>query len=330
MFGSMDLVAGMKRRDFLGVLAGALAVGPIKARAQASMPVIGILVLGFPDPAGFLSVIREELAKLGYVDGRNCRFEVRSADGSVAKLAGLAAELVRLPVAVLVTWQTPPTIAARDATKDIPIVMAAAGDPVATGIVASLSRPGGNITGNSAIAAEVMSKNVELIREAFPKASRVAVFANTVDPFTQPFLRHIEAAALAVGIGVERVMARPIDDADPYFQLMRDKKVDAAIIQPTLLRPGIAGLAIKHRIPTVSMVSNFPPAGGLMSYGANGPALWRAGALYIDRILKGARPADMPVAQPTRFDLVINLKTAKALGITLPPTIVSRADRVIE
>lgn len=304
---------------------------PLAAGAQqAKVHVIGILALGNPDPANFLAVIREELAKLGYIDGRNCRFEVRSAQGKATHLPALASELVKLPVDVLVTWQTPPTVAARDATKDVPIVMVAVGDPVATGIVASLARPGGNITGNTAVAAEIMSKNMELIREALPKASRVAAFANTADPFTPPYLQHIEAAASRLGITIDRLMARPADDADPYFQSMREKQVDAVIIQPTLLRPGLADLALKHQLPTFSMAANFPLSGGLMAYGANGPALIREGAIYIDKILKGQRPSNLPVAQPTKFDLVINLKTARALGMAVSPNLVMRADEVIE
>lgn len=304
---------------------------PLAAGAQqAKVHVIGILALGNPDPANFLAVIREELAKLGYIDGRNCRFEVRSAQGKAALLPALASELVKLPVDVLATWQTPPTVAARDATKDVPIVMVAVGDPVATGIVASLARPGGNITGNTAIAAEIMSKNLELIREALPKAARVAAFANTVDPFTPPYLQHIEAAASRLGITIDRVMVRPAEDADPYFQSMREKHVDAVIIQPTLLRPGIADLALKHQLPTFSMSASFPLSGGLMAYGANGPALIREGAIYIDKILKGQRPSNLPVAQPTKFDLVINLKTARALGMAVSPNLVMRADEVIE
>ena len=204
---------------------------------------------------------------------------MRSAEGKATRLPALASELVRLPVDILVTWQTPPTFAARDASKDVPIVMVSVGDPVATGIVANLARPGGNITGNTAIAAEIMSKNMELIREALPKASRVAAFANSVDPFTPPYLQHIEAAASRLGITIERVMARPTEDADPYFQSMREKQVDAVIIQPTLLRPDVADLALKHQLPTFSMSARFPLSGGLMSYGANGPALVREGAV---------------------------------------------------
>lgn len=307
-----------------------MALPPGAVAQQAKAHVIGILVLGNPEPADFLAVIREELARLGYVEGRNCRYEVRSAQRKAAQLAALASELVSLPVDVLVTWQTPPTFAARDATKHIPIVMVGVGDPVATGIVTNLSRPEGNITGNTAIAAEIMSKNIELVREALPKASRVAAFANSVDPFTPPYLEHIEAAASRLDIGIERIMARPTDDVDPYFQSMREKQVDAVIIQPTLMRPGIADLALKYQLPTFAMTASLPLSGGLMSYGANGPALVREGAVYVDKILKGQRPYDLPVAQPTKFDLVINLKTARALGVAVPPNLVIRADEVID
>lgn len=321
----------MKRRDFLCALGGATMALPLAAGAeQAKVHVIGILALGNPDPTDFLGGIREELATLRYIDGRNCRFEVRSAQGKAAQLPALASELVRLPVGVLVTWQTPPTFAARDASKDVPIVMVSVGDPVATGIVASLARPGGNITGNTAIAAEIMSKNMELIREALPKAARVVAFANSVDPFTPPYLQHIEAAASRLGFAIERVMARPTEDAGPYFHSVREKQVDAVIIQPSLLRPGIADLALKHQLPTFAMNANFPRLGGLMAYGANGREQVREGAVYVDKILKGQRPSDLPVAQPTKFNLVINLKTAKALGVVVPPNLVIRAEELIE
>jgi putative ABC transport system substrate-binding protein len=320
----------MRRREFIALLGGGI-VRPLTARAQPSKShTIGILVLGNPDPAGFLTILREELAKLGYEEGRNARFEVRSAGGNAAQLPELASELAGLPADVLVTLQTPPTIAARDATKTVPIVMIATGDPVATGIIASLARPGGNITGNTAIAAEVMSKNMALIREMLPKAERVAAFANSIDPFTKPYLQHIQAAADALRINLERVMAHPTDNADSYFGSMRAKNVDAVIVQPTLLRPGVGDLALKHRLPAFAMTTQFPHMGGLLAYGANGEAQWREGAVYIDRLLKGRRPADLPVAQPTRFDLVINLKTAKALGLTVPPSLLARADDIIE
>ena len=326
----MILGAGMQRRMFI-MLVGGAAISSLAAHAQQpKLHTIGILTLGNPEPASFVTVVREELTKLGYAEGRNCKYEVRSAGGNAAQLPALASELVKLPVDVLVVWQTPPTIAVRDATKEIPIVMIAVGDPVATGIIPSLARPGGNITGNTAIAAEVMSKNMELIREMLPKAAHVAAFANTVDPFTKPYLGHIEASAGALGISLERVMAHPTDKADAHFQVMKDKKVDAVIIQPTLLRAGVADLALKYQLPSFSMMAAYPLSGGLMAYGANGPAQWKEGVVYVDKVLKGQRPADLPVAQPTKFDLVINLKTAKALGITVPSSLIGRADEVIE
>lgn len=321
----------MKRREFTALLGGVLAAWPLMARGQQQrLRVIGILVAGIPNPTEFVRAIKEELLKLGYVEGQNCRYEVRSAGGKQQLLPELAAELVNVPADILITWLTPPSVAARDATKDIPIVVASAGDPVATGLVASLARPGGNITGTSAIAAEIMSKNVELIREVIPNASRIGVLANSLDPFTQPFLKEIEAAARALSLNLETIMARPSDNPVPHFQSFRNNKVDALIVQPTLIRPGIAELAEKYRLPSITMVVSYAHAGGLMAYGANGPALWRQAAAYVDRILKGGRPADLPVLQPTDFDLVINLKTAKALGLELPASLLSRADEVIE
>lgn len=320
----------MRRREFVTFITGMVGAWPLFARAQQQQPhVIGILVQGNPDPAEFIRVMREELQKLGYLEGRNCRYEVRSAGGNQLALAKLATELVQLPVEIIITWLTPPSIAARNATRDVPIVMASAGDPVATGLVATLSRPGGNITGTSAIAAEVMSKNVELIREAIPSALKIGVFANVLDPFTQPFLNEIEAAAKKLNIAVEKVMARPSDDAEPYFRSLRDK-VDALIIQPTLIRPGIAELAQKYRLPSITMTPSFAHSGGLMAYGASGAALWKQSAAYVDRILKGQRPAELPILQPTHFDLVINLRAAKALGLTVSPALIARADEVIE
>lgn len=321
---------GISRRRMLGWLAGTLA-WPLGASAQQQkVHAIGILTLGNPDPAAFVAVLREELAKLGYVAGRNVRFELRSAAGNAAGLPALAAELVGLPVDVLVTWQTPPTMAARGATEEIPIVMVGVGDPVATSIVSNLAKPGGNITGNTAIAAEVMSKNVELLREIIPAVRRVAVYANTVDPFTQPFLQHIETSASSLGIEIVREMALPTDKAEPHFEVMRDKKVDAVIIQPTLIKSGVAELALQHQLPSISMVGQYASAGGLLSYGANAPAQWREGAIYVDKVLKGQATAELPVAQPTRFDLIINIKTAKALGLTISPALLVRADEVIE
>ena len=321
----------MKRREFVLVLGGAAVMGPHAARAQQTkVPTIGVLVLGNPDPGPFLMALREALGKVGYTDGQNFRLEFRSAGGNAGALGDLAAELVRLKADIIVAWHTPAATAAKQATANIPIIMAGVGDAVATGLVASLARPGGNVTGNTSIAAEIMAKNVELIRETLPAARRVAVLANTVDPFSKPFLDQIELAARTLGIDIDRVMMHPTEKAETHFEGMSRNKADAVIIQPTLLRRDVVELALKHQLPSFSMVSLFASSGGLMSYSAFAPDQWREVAIYVDKILKGSRPADLPVAQPTRFELVINLKTAKALGLTIPPPLLARADRVIE
>jgi putative ABC transport system substrate-binding protein len=270
------------------------------------------------------------LAKLGYVDGRSCRYEIRSAQGNLQQLPGAAAELAKLPLDVIVTWLTPPAIAARNATKDIPIVMASAGDPVATGLVESLSHPGGNLTGTSAMAAEITAKNVELLRDMIPNLSRIAVLANSADPFREPFVAAIKSSTDRLGVALEQVTATPADDPEPLVRLIHEKKVDAVIIQPTLLRRGLSELFVKYRLPTASVATQFPRDGGLMAYSANAPSLWRQSAGYVDRILRGERPANLPIAQPTDFDLVINLKTAQSLGMTIAPSFIARADEVIE
>ena len=277
-----------------------------------------------------MTALREELGKVGYIEGQSFRLELRSAGGDAGALGDLAGELVRLKADVIVAWQTPSAMAAKQATNSIPIIMAAVGDAVATGLVTNLARPGGNITGNTAIAAEVMSKNVELIRETLPAARRVAVLSNTVDPFSKPFLSQIELAAPALGIEISRVMMHPTEKAEAHFEGMSQGKMDAVIIQPTLARRDVIGLALKHQMPSFSMAGLFASSGGLMSYGAFDRDQWREVAVYVDRILKGARPADLPVAQPTRFQLIINLKTAKVLGLTIPPSLLTRADVVIE
>jgi putative ABC transport system substrate-binding protein len=320
----------MKRRE--AVLSfGAAALWPVAAFGQqTTVPTIGVLALGNPDPRPFVTALREELGTLGYIEGQNLRFELRSAAGDAGALAGLASDLVRLRCDVIVAYQTPAATAAKGATASIPIIMAGVGDAVATGLVTNLARPGGNVTGNTAIAAEIMSKNVELIRETLPALSRVGVLANTVDPFTKPFLERIELTASALGIEIVRVMMHPTDDAEPHFDAISRSKLDAVIIQPTLIRKDVVDLALKHRVPSFSMVSSLTSAGGLMAYHAFAPELWRGVAGYVDRVLKGARPADLPVAQPTRFELVVNLKAAAAVGLTIPPAIIDRADQVIE
>jgi putative tryptophan/tyrosine transport system substrate-binding protein len=318
----------MKRRDFI-TLVGVAAGWPLVARAQ-KLPTIGVLILGDPAPELFLKALRNGLREVGYTEGQNIRLEIRTAEGRPDLLPEKAAELVRLKVDIIVSFQTPPSMAAKQATSEIPIVMAGAGDPVGTALVASLARPGGNVTGVSSGAAEVAGKGVELIREVLPSARRIAVLASETDPFAEPFLAQIGRGARSVGMEMEPIMVRPAESLEPAFENMTRKRVDAVIIQGSILRKEAVDLAMKHRLPSLSSNRLGPVSGGLMSYAANYVELYRQAAVYIDKILKGSKPADLPVAFPTKFELVINLKTAKALGIEVPPMLLARADEVIE
>ena len=320
----------MQRRAFIAIVGGA-AVWPLLGHAQQPrLPTIGVLVLGSPPPEAFLKGLRDGLQGAGYSEGRNIRLETRSAEGRADLLAEMAAELVRLKVDIIVAFQTPASTAAKRATSEVPIVMALVGDPVGTGLIASLSRPGGNVTGASAGSAETAGKTVELIREVLPAARRFAVLANVTDPFAQPLLAENGRAALSAGMEMEPVMARPAEPLEAVFETMTGKRVDAVIIQGSLLRKEAVELAMKHRLPLFSGSRLGPALGCLMSYSANFGELYRETAVYIDKILKGAKPADLPVSFPTKFELVINLKTAKALGLVIPPMLLARADEVIE
>jgi len=289
---------------------------------------IGFLVLGNPNPEPFLKWFRDGLRELSY-DDRNIELEIRSAGGKASALPDAAADLVRLKVDIIVAWQTPAATAAKQATAEIPIVMQA-GNPVETGLVASLSRPGGNVTGVDGYGAQLGGKCIELIRDTIPSANRVAILANAADPFTKSFLAEISRAASSDGIATQPLMRRPDDNFDSAFAEMRKHGADAVIIQPTLLRKAAVELALTHRLPSFSINRVLPAMGGLMSYSTNLAQQAREVADYVSRILKGAKPADLPVMHPTKFELVINLRTAKALGLTLPPTLVARADETIE
>ncbi len=275
-------------------------------------------------------MLREGLRELGYVDGQTVRFDFRSAEGKPDALPQLAAELVRAKVDVIITNQTPAAIAAKHATAEIPIVMAPAGDPVGTGLVTSLARPGGNVTGLSGANAELVGKNLELIRESLPAVRRVAVLANANDPFSGPFVEQLQIAAQRLGIPLRLFMIGRPDELDASLTQASSDGADAVIVQPSLSRRRAAELALKLRLPTISPTRPFTEEGGLLSYSASNEDLFRKAAYYVDRILKGSRPADLPIQQPTKFELAINLKTAKALGITIPPSLLARADDVIE
>ncbi|WP_291567939.1 ABC transporter substrate-binding protein [Bradyrhizobium sp.] len=320
----------MRRRDLITLIGGA-AAWPLGARAQhMKMYTIGVLTLTSPDPKPLLEALREGLRDAGYVEGRNLRLEIRSAAGRPDLQLEKAAELVGLKVDLIVTFFTPAALAAKQATRDIPIVMAGAGDPVASGLVASLAQPGGNVTGQSSGGAELAGKSVELIRELIPTAQRLGVLGDENDPFVKPYVEQIREAARRAGVEVDPIMLRPELSLEAAFKSLAGKGADALLIQGSIAHKEMLDLAIEHRLPAVTSTRLGPSLGALMSYGSDYFALARQSAIYVDKILKGARPADLPVAFPTKFLLIINVTTAKTLGINISPTMLSRADEVIE
>ena len=320
----------MRRRDFIKVITGATVAWPMAARAQQTdrMRRIGVLLAGNREP--FSKLFLEALRKLGYVDGQNIAIEVRSAEGKLNLLPEMAAELVRLKVDIIVASETPAVQAAKRATSEIPIVMAPSGDPVGTGLIASLARPGGNVTGLSAATAELAGKSLDLLREILPSVRRVAALADPANSFTKPFLEQIHLAVRTVGIEIHVVMIRGMNEIDAAFAEMDGKRIEAVIVQPTLPCAPIVDLLRKYRLPAVSGNRAFAEAGGLMSYAGSLADRYSNAAPYVDKILKGAKPADLPVQQPTKFELVINRKTAKALGLAIPDKLLALADEVIE
>jgi putative ABC transport system substrate-binding protein len=321
----------MKRREFITLL-GAAAAWPVVARAQQSkVHRIGLLALTDADAQSFGRELREGLRELGVVEGQHYTVEGRSADGNANLLPGLAAELVRLKVDIITALFTPCALAAKQATLVIPIVFAAAGDPLGTGLVASLARPGGNITGLSNMAAETAGKSVELLRDMLPSLRRVALLANPVDPFTKSIVEQVQLAGRAAGIQIAPVvMVRGVDEAEAAFAAIAQAQAEAVVVQGIFFSRTFADLAIKYRLPSASVVRAFADAGGLMTYGASIPTIYRRSAVLVHKIMQGTRPADLPVEQPTKFELAINLKSAKAMGLTIPESFLLRADEVIE
>ena len=322
----------MRRRTFITLLGAAAATWPLAARAQqAKVARIGALYIGLADAESFKKELREGLRELGYVEGQNIAFEFRSAEGKLDRLHELAAELVRAKVDVIVALYVPSALAAKQATREIPIVIVAA-DPIETGIVASLARPGANITGVSLMSAVMIGKCVELFRDMLAPTRHVAVLTNAADPlFAKLVLDEAERAGRITGIKIQPIMVRgPDEELDAAFAAIVRERADAVVIQGSLSTKRMAELAVAHRLPAASTTRAFADAGGLMSYGADGPALFRQSAKFVQRILQGRLPNDIPIEQPTKFELVVNLKTAKAMGVTIPESFLLRADALIE
>jgi putative ABC transport system substrate-binding protein len=305
------------------------------AQQPTHVPRLGFVIAGQPEgPTKLTDAFRQGLRELGYVEGENIRIELRwHPPERPDLLPGIASELVRSKVDVLLAPTTPEILALKQATNTIPIVMIAPSDPVGTGLVESLARPGGNVTGLAWMSRDIMGKRLELLREAVPKVSRMSDLWNPRNPSTQRDFKEIEVAARALGITVHSAEVREPNEFVGAFSSMTRARADALVVQADYLtwvhRKQIVDLALQRRLPTMFFAREYVDAGGLMSYGANLAELFRRSASYVDKILKGVRPVDLPVEQPTNFELVINLKTAKALGITIPESILLRADEVI-
>jgi putative ABC transport system substrate-binding protein len=312
-------------------------LGTTAAQPSEKLPRVGYLSRGaHSDPVlqRNLEAFRQGLRELGYVDGQNIAIESRWTEGKDDRLPALAADLVRSKVDVIVVGSGPSTQAAQQATRTIPIVMSLVADPVGSGLVASLARPGGNVTGLTVMSPDLATKQVQLLKEVVPKVSRVALLTNPANPSSARFLREAEAAAQALGVRLQTLEARNRQEIDSAFAALTSERAGALLILPDGVflsqRSQIAELAAKRRLPSMYLVREYVEAGGLMSYGANFLDLMRRAATFVDKILKGAKPADLPVAQPTKFELVINLRTAKAIGLTIPPSLLQRADQIID
>jgi len=326
----------IRRRKFLATLGGAAAAWSLAAGAQQAtkVPTIGILGSGIPATQGqWYAAFVQRLRELGWIDGRTVAIEYRWAEGRDERAAEIAAKFVQHKVDVIVTSATAGVVAAKQATSVIPIVFAAAGDPVGTGLVASLARPGGNVTGLSIQQTDLAGKRLELLREVIPGLRRLAMLVNVGNPLAVLDLGEVQAAARTFGLEVITLEIRRGEDITPAFEALKGRAEALYVVIDPLVgthRIRINTLVLAARLPTMHTLREGVEAGGLMSYGANLPDLFRRAADFVDKILRGAKPADLPVEQPTKFDLVINLTTAKALGLEIPSTLLARADEVIE
>jgi ABC-type uncharacterized transport system substrate-binding protein len=327
----------MRRREFIALIGSAAATWPLAARAQqrAKLPTIGFL--GASTPSAWrpwaVAFVRR-LGELGWIEGRTVAIEYRSAEGRIERFGPIAAEFVGLKVDVIVTSGTASVVAAKQVTSVIPIVFATAGDPVGTGLVASLARPGGNVTGLSNQQADLAGKRVELLREVVPGLRRLAIMFNVNAPASVLEMKEVQETARSLGIEVASSEIVRVEEIAPAIEVLNKARVDAlyVVIDPLMSnnRIRVNALALGARLPTMHGFREFVEAGGLMSYGPNFLDLFRRTADLVDKILRGAKPADIPVEQPTKFELVVNLKTAQALGLEIPPMLLARADEVIE
>jgi putative tryptophan/tyrosine transport system substrate-binding protein len=322
----------MKRREFIALLSSVAVASPLAAPAQQpTMPVIGFLRSG-PPPKSWVSAFQQGLRERGYVDGQNVVVEIRFTDGSVNELPRLAEELVRLKANVIVASGAPSALAAGKANTSVPIVFAGVYDPVGLGLVQSLGHPAGNITGVAQNPADLSGKRLELLREIIPNLRRVGVILDRTNPSNRPQFEGAELATRLMNIQLERLPIVDPKEFEATFAAVRGADGVLLLDSPLFLTHGarLIRVAATNHLPVIYGVSEFIKLGGLISYGTNYTDLYQRAAAYVDNILKGAKPADLPVEQPTKFELVVNLNTAKALGITIPPTLLARADEVIE
>jgi putative ABC transport system substrate-binding protein len=330
----------MRRREFIELLGGATATWSLAAHAQGPLPVIGLLLTGYansPEMQADLDAIRQQLLNLGYSEGRNIVVERRYADGAIVRLPSLAAELVRSKVDVIVALATPAGRAAQQATDTIPIVISSMGDPVQDGLVASLARPGKNVTGTTFLGPELVSKRLALLKELMPTMSRVAVLWHPgaySNETTNAMLTEVADAAGGLGVLLQHVEASNAGEFERAFGEMTSRSAEAMLEFPSPMffveRKRMIDIAARYRMPAMYNAREFVQLGGLIAYGASILDLHRRAATYVDRILRGAKPADLPVEQPTKFELCINVRAAKELSIAVPPTLLGRADEVIE
>jgi len=325
----------MRRREFIALLGGVAVTWPLAANAQSKTPLIGFMGNSTAAlEANLVDAFREGLREHGYEEGRNIVIEYRWADGKYERFPALVAELIAAKVEVIVTAGTPAALAMKKATTTVPLVMVAVGDPVGTGLVPSLARPGANLTGLSSVAPDLEGKRLQLLREVVPALSHVAMFINSLNPFHVSSMRQARAAAQTMGIKLQLHDIRKSEDLDDAFAAIRKERPDAVLILADRVflhnRERMIDFTKEQRLPNVNAYKELVEVGGLMSYGPSYEDMHKRAAIYVDKILKGAKPADLPIEQPSKFTFIVNLKAAKALGVTVPSQLLGLADELID